>query len=209
MSNVSYPFDTTGLASTNLVTNEHHVLTELNAQTYRIIVPEFAPFYLDNLKVYFEDLQGNKTPLVQGLDFNPCLEFVGGTRSIGKSLYGGLAINTELVNGLVSIDYQTLGGTWTADRNLVLKRLAELNYNPRITVWDIITNIQETFPPINHDVDANNTMGYDKLIECINSLSAIIASNGSFNSALLVRHVKNTQRHGNGSANAKMHYLYG
>ena len=36
--------------------------------------------------------------------------YLGGTRSIGKALYGGISIIDTLVNGYIEIDYQTLGG---------------------------------------------------------------------------------------------------
>ena len=55
MSDPVLPFDPTGLASTNYVEDEVHTLTEINDATYRLIVPTFAPFYLDNFKFVHRD----------------------------------------------------------------------------------------------------------------------------------------------------------
>ncbi len=172
---VSYPFDTTGLALTNLIVDEIHTLTEVNDQNYRILIPEFAPFYLDNLQIKHTDLSGQTHILTEGPDYTICLPYIGATRSIGKMLYGGITINRDDINGLIKVTYQTLGGDWTADRLMVLEALAEYVYNPRITVWDIVTNKPNQFPPINHDQSMNYIYGHQDLIDSINDLADQVA----------------------------------
>src|SRR5574343_1327482 len=134
MSGVSYPFDQTGLSPANLVVDEIHTLTEINDVTYRIIIPEFSPFYLDNLVVRHTDSTGVTRDLIQDVEYVPCLLYVGATRSIAKVVYGGLSINTELLNGVIKITYQTMGGDFCADANYVLERIASSNYNPRTAI---------------------------------------------------------------------------
>ena len=50
-----YDFDPTGSLPANLVVDELHTITEINANTYNIIIPEFAPFYTNNLSVVYND----------------------------------------------------------------------------------------------------------------------------------------------------------
>lgn len=173
---VTYNLDLTGISPDNLIENEQHTLTEVNNQTYRTIVPEFAPFYLDNFTLRHLDDEGNITNLVEGVDFYLSLPYIGASRSIGKMLYGGITMNTDFVNGLIMANYQTLGGTWNADAGYVLNMLAEHIYNPRIVVWDQVTNIQETFPPTNHDQSLDYIYGYQELINAINAMAASIAN---------------------------------
>lgn len=174
MSGVSYPFDQTGLSPANLVVDEIHTLTEINDVTYRIIIPEFSPFYLDNLVVRHTDSTGVTRDLIPDVEYVPCLLYVGATRSIAKVVYGGLSINTELLNGVIKITYQTMGGDFCADANYVLERIASSNYNPRTAIWDTLSNVQDLFPPIQHPQNIDTIYGYQQLIDAINALAQTI-----------------------------------
>ena len=176
MSGVTYPFDTTGLAPTNLVVDEIHTLTEINDVTYRIIIPVFSPFSLDNFVIKHTNTIGETVNLIPDVDYHFCLPYVGASRSIGKMLYGGVTINTELINGVLKFTYQTIGGEWCADASYVRERIAEKIYNPRTTVWDIVTNKQDLFPPINHPQDIDTIFGHQALIDSINNVANTIVN---------------------------------
>ena len=173
---VTYPLDITGIAPTNLIVDELHTLTEINSSTYRIIIPEFSPFYLDNFLIEHVDNIGNVRQLYESVDFNFCLPYIGATRSIGKMIYGGLSIITEPTNGTIRIRYQTLGGEWNADPTYVLEVIAEHIFNPRVTVWDVVTNKPTMFPPINHDQSLDYVFGHQELIDALNALAEQIAT---------------------------------
>lgn len=175
--NVSYPLDTTGLSTTNKIVDEVHVLSEINSSTYRIVIPQFAPFYLDNFKLTHIDDIGNVRILTPDLDYSHCLLYVGATRSVGKTVYGGVTINTEFLNGTLKATYQTVGGDWIADPSLVLERLAELVYNPRTTVWDSVTNKPNAFPPTVHAQHMDNVVGHKDLVAAISALGDLILNN--------------------------------
>ena len=153
MPNVTYPLDTTGISPANLVRDEPHVLTEINDATYRIIIPDFAPFYQDNFQLRYSDGAGNISILEKGIDFDFCLPYMDASRAIGKYLFGALTIHNAYVQGYLAVDYQTLGDKWVADKNYVLEQLVEHNYNPRVVYWDQLTNVQQTFPPTSHAQD--------------------------------------------------------
>lgn len=188
---VTYPLDTTGLSPGNLILNEAHTLTELNSNTYNLIIPKFAPFYVDNFKLRHISDTGVITNLQEGYHYNFALMYLGGTRSIGKALYGGISIIETLVNGYISIDYQTLGGDWTADSQYVLTRLAEMAYNPRVTVWDVVTNKQQIFPPINHDNNMDYVYGHGELITKLNEIVVAIINSSVTLDPLLTRLINN------------------
>lgn len=192
---VSYPFDPTGLASTNLIADEIHTLTEVNNQPQRILIPEFAPFYLGNLQVKHVNIGGITTVLNEDTDYTVCLPYIGATRSIGQMIYGGITINNDSLNGLIKITYRTLGGEWTADKNYVLEAISEYNYNPRITVWDIVTNKQDLFPPINHDQSMDYVFGHQNLIDSINNLADQVIQGPNPNTGIIQHLINENNPH--------------
>lgn len=184
MADVSYPLDTTGISPGNLVRNELHTVTEVNARTYNLLVPVFAPFYIDNHKLEHVLQDGTTRELIPDVDYYPALPYIGASGSIGKMIYGAWSLNTELAVGTIRITYQTLGGDWCADRDYVLEALAAKVYNPRTTVWDIVTDKQEIFPPINHDQNLDYIYDSGELIGSLGRIADAIlgqAGQGSGN----------------------------
>ena len=193
MPTVTYPFDSTGSAATNLVTNELHTLTEVNSTTYRILVPKFAPFYVNNFQMVYKTTDGVVTPLTEGVDFEFVFLYIGASRSIGMPVYGSISLLNELTDGYIEIvQYQTLGGDWCCDRQYVLEYLADIVFNPRRLPWERLTNVQAVFPPINHDQSMDWIKGHDDLIQCINQLANTIAlgvGQREQNMSLLIRNL--------------------
>lgn len=171
MAELSYPFDPTGIAPSNLIPNEVHTVTEANYRDYHFIVPEFAPFFEDNFKLQLITTTEGIIDLVPDRDYAFALEYVAATRSIGKSIYGAVTISSQNITGTVLVSYQTLGGEWTASRTFVLNRIAEKIYNPRTTIWDVITDKPTQFPPINHNQLFDYVYGQKELIDAINALA--------------------------------------
>lgn len=172
----AYPLDTTGFSPGNLIPNEVHTLTEVNGAPYRILIPVCAPFYLDNFILKHRDTAGNETVLVQDVHYYHCLPYIGASRSIGKLIYGGVAINDNLLGGTILVTYQTLGGDWVADPIFVRERLIELIYNPKITIWDVVTNKPNQFPPINHSLNIDAVFGQQDLIAGLDRIVTQLAA---------------------------------
>jgi hypothetical protein len=188
---IQYPFDPHGTAASNKINfgEDVHTTSFINARTYNIIIPKAAPYFADTLQVDFIDFDTNeRTTLVRDVDFSESLMFIGATRSTGKAVYGAISLLRQSMNGTVDLSYQTVGGQWVADHNAVLTHLANMNYNPRIISWDQVTNIQETFPPTVHELELDDSFGYQELIEAINSMSNTILQNGGNLSALIGTH---------------------
>ena len=190
---VIYPFDPTGLAATNLVTDEQHTLTSVNSTTYRLIIPKFAPFHVNNFEMVHITMDGVETPLQEAIDFNFVFLYLGASRSIGTVVYGGITLLNELTDGYIKIKrYQTLGGEWCCDQQYVLSLLADIVFNPRTVPWEKLTNVQQVFPPINHDQAMDWIKGHDDLIQAINGLADTIVNGGQLreqNLSLLIRNM--------------------
>lgn len=180
----SYNLDITGIDPNNLVVNEVHMVTEINSATYDLIIPKFGPFYLPNFNLEHLAEDGSVRPLYENTDYVLVLPFVGGIRSLGQVIYGGISISTLFATGALRVTYQTLGGSWTADSSYVLEYLANRVYNPRVTTWDLVTNVQQVFPPIAHNNDFNNFYGQEQLIESINQITAAIVAEAGIKAGL-------------------------
>ena len=196
MPTLQYPFDPTGLAVTNYVASEHHPVTEVNFRDFFYIVPDFAPFIdTDKTKIIHYALNADGTLKTEGvelrkdLDYYAVLTYQGATRELTKPVYGGFSLNSRITDGVVAVFYQALGGTWTADRNYVLEALSDRAYNPRVTLWDNVTNVQDLFPPINHDQDFDDMLGQKDLIASIDRMTTELGK--SHDSLGIVRHLMN------------------
>ena len=96
-----YPLDTTGVSTTNKIQDEEQFLTEANFKDYRYVIPDFSPFYLNNLIVIHVQTDGSKKVLTEGIDFYPALQYVAATRSIGREIWGGISFTNKNIQGTV------------------------------------------------------------------------------------------------------------
>ena len=175
MPTLSYPFDQTGLAPTNLVTDEYQALQSVNGRNYYMVIPRCAPFFAnDRMKVQLDN--GSQiVDLREGQDYYLCLPYVGASRSLGKMLYGGIMVLNTALNGNVLLTYQTIGGKWVTDTSTVLEALGNMVYGPRTATWDVLTNVPEAFPPIVHTVEVEEIYGQEELVKAILKLAKDIS----------------------------------
>lgn len=186
MPTITYPLDMTGLAASNLVVDELHTVNESQFRDYFFIVPLYAPFYTDNFSL---SLISNsvETPLTPGVEFDFALPYVAGVRATGKLMYGAITLNNLTLDGILKMSYQTIGGDIMANRLLVLQTLAEKVYNPRITIWDIVTDRPDVFPPVPHYQDFDQFYSQEDLINAINQIPVWLAANR--NEVPIVQHL--------------------
>lgn len=192
MTTVSYPFDTTGKADTNLVTNELHTLTEVNSAPYRLLIPVASPFYLNNLLLEHIDESGAVRELIEGVDYYNALIYMAASRSTGRPVYGGWSINNALINGTIRCQYQTVGGPWVADSAYVYQQLLENQANPRTVYWDQITNIQDLFPPTPHTDNIQDFTGLDSVLATMDSIRQAILDAPNNLPGTFMAHIQST-----------------
>lgn len=179
---VTYPLDISGVNPSNLVSGELHTVSGSQFRDYFFIIPQFAPIFTDNFSASITS-NGVTRPLVEHIDFSFCLSYVTGTRTTGKAMYGGITLHNLEMDGIITINgYQTIGGDQVADRLHILNYLAEKAYNPRTTVWDIVTNVPNAFPPVPHYQDYDDFKGQEAVVEKLEAIRVAIASNSSLTS---------------------------
>jgi len=176
---VTYPLDLTGVSPANLVTNELHSVNEAHFRDYFFIVPNFAPFYVDNFKATIT-IGSTTRDLVEDVDFSFALSYVTGTRVTGKAMYGAITLHNLNLNGIINLQaYQTIGGDQIADRLQVLTLLADKAYNPRTTIWDILTNVPNALPPSPHYQDYDQFFGQEEVVNALGQIRDAIIQNSS------------------------------
>ena len=173
--NYQYPLDLTGTAPTNLVSNEQQVITEINGKFSQIIVPDYAPFYLDNLKLIHISEDSTETILNIDTDFFVGYPYQDLARETGKLTFGTLVVVNKNAKGRFKLSYQTIGDKWAADAQFVKNKLLELAYNPRIAYWDQLTNVQDKFPPQDHNHDITESDKWPALMAAIDRVTQAIA----------------------------------
>lgn len=178
MPTVTYPLDMSGNNPANLIEGELHTVSESHFKDYFFIVPEFAPFYVDNFSLSIS-INGNITPLQEDVDYSFALQYVTGTRVSGKAMYGAITLHNLNLNGILLMNYQTIGGDQIADRLLVLTTLADKAYNPRTTIWDILTNVPNSLPPSPHYQDYDQFLGQEELVTKLGEIRDAIITNSS------------------------------
>ena len=167
------PFDPTGESATNLILNEVHTLTKQNYRDYHYIVPKFAPFYAESVKLKIVQLDMSEKELVLGIDYHLTHKFITASTSIAKGdICGSITFLDNELSGVLYIEkYQALGGIWTATDEELLKIVSSAQKNPRITSWESVSGRPVHFPVVNHEYDLINLKGTNELIEAIDRLS--------------------------------------
>lgn len=173
-----YEEDLTGIKVDNLVVDELHAVSESQFKDYKLIIPNFAPFYHTNFKVIISS-NGVERELVEDVDYSLTLNYIAGTRTTGKILYGGIQLHDLASNGVLKMTYQTLGGGHLVDRLDILTLLADRVYNPRETVWDTLTNVPVAFPPKPHFQDYDTFYGQEVVVKSLDDIAEAIATNTS------------------------------
>lgn len=177
---VVYPLDTSGVNPTNLVQGELHSVSGSKLGPNNFLVPDFAPFYIDNFKAKIT-VGSDTRDLVEDVDYSFALPYVTGTRTTGKAMYGGVTLHNLSLSGIITLErYQTIGGDQVADKLAVLTLLADKAYNPRTTIWDILTNVPNALPPVpNHYQDYAQFYGQEQLVGALLEIRDAILQNSS------------------------------
>jgi hypothetical protein len=173
----TYPFDGTGAAPSNHVTNEVQNITAVNSNEFHIVVPNFAPFFRPVGGILFTVINGTTmTPMSEGVDYLFTHKFVEATINTGIPVYGSITLLDKNFSGLLILDYQTVGGEWTLNETKINEILANNLLNPRITTWEQLGDVPCNFPVIDHlHVDPEEMIGMPELVAAVEAIGLALA----------------------------------
>lgn len=175
MATIIYPYDPSGVATTNLITDElRSVQPPADINQASFVIPLKAPFFVESLKVYTaKNKQG--TRLIEGKDFFITHEFVAGTNWLGKPLAGGIAFTNALYTGNLYFTYQTLGGDFVVNDVTILESITQKLYaDVRFVTWDQLTGVPSAFPPDAHQHVVTDIKTLADVVTALNSIAAAL-----------------------------------
>ena len=97
--NPVYAFDPNGINQNNIIRNERHTVTIKNNYDFNYIVPDYAPFFVNDFKMYTLTQQGAKNYMVEGVDYVFGFRFIQATMRAGKVLYGSVQFINRKFSG--------------------------------------------------------------------------------------------------------------
>lgn len=166
-----YPFDPTGSLTSNVIPNERHVLSGVADREFNFIVPKFAPFFRNNLRIRHLGLGRD---LVEGVDYHLTHWFHAASHGVGRPVYGSITFLDRSLTGVVELRYQTIGGDWVYDEGTILELMANRLMNPRITTWEQVVDLPFQFPVIDHEWNLDDMTGATEIVQKLDEITAAI-----------------------------------
>lgn len=110
---MAYSLDTTGLAPSNYVAIETHLVTPQSLANYAYILLNHGPFFGNNLQVTYTPRNGLSIVLSLGEDYQPIFELEGFGDTTSTKVWGAISLTNPALLGSIQVSYQSLGGNWT------------------------------------------------------------------------------------------------
>lgn len=177
----TYAFDPHGTNDTNYIRGERHTITGKNNYDFNYLIPDCAPFFVNDFKMYVLTQQGSKQYFTEGVDYVFGFRFIQATTLAGKILYGSVSfINRQFV-GDVWIDYRTVGGDWVLTTEKIVQVIADWEYNPITTTWEQIADLPYQFPPVQHTENIERMTTVSDLIDVVRELGNARGNGGGVN----------------------------
>lgn len=175
-----YPFDPTGLAETNLVTETQAIESRGTFEHY-YVVPRVGPFYAESVKLRLYPIGANvNNPaggqlLEEGEHYNFGYHFAYASHTIGKPVYGSITFYDRTLKGQLRMEYQTIGDDWVLDDAAYNELLLNKVYNPRIGTWEQVVELPREFPVVNHDFNIDDFVGMSEVEDRLGDIEAAIS----------------------------------
>lgn len=195
---VSFPYDATGVASSNLIVDElHSVQPPSDISRASFIVLKASPFFKEGVELYTGP---NKTGtrLVPNKDYFYTHKFVAGSTYLGRTLYGSITFTNSNYSGNVYATYQTLGGDFVLNDVSVIERITNEYYQDiRFVTWDQIKGVPSAFPPDAHQHPVTDVKTFDDVVISLENIAAAILAAGATGGgdqgalALITQHLSN------------------
>lgn len=190
-----YPFDPVGTAASNKVT-ETQIIQPRGTFDHYYIVPRYAPFYAESVKLRLYPMGANvNNPaggrlLVEGVDYDLGYHFAHASHTIGKAVYGSINffMKQPAIEGQLRMEYQTVGDVWTLSTEDYMELLANVIFNPRITTWEHVVELPFQFPVVNHTFDIKDFTGMSDVEQKLDDIEAAILQ---ANAGGLLDHINN------------------
>lgn len=154
-----YELDPTGLNPSNLIIDEPHVLSN---REVRSISVNYGPFF--NNSVIVKD---GSTVLVNGVDYQCSELHQEATLKYGKEISTVILILNTNVHTNVTVTYQTLGGHYLNDGQIIASLYESVINDNRPVDWENVFNKPGFFPPTLHRHLLEDVYGFEAVVDAL------------------------------------------
>ena len=144
---VTYPYDPAGTKDECHLQDESHVILT-NDNSYRVIVPELAPFFKHDLVIVHT---ASGLELKEGRDYELGYRLLSAKKVAQRDIYGCIVIINPILKGVFFVTYRTVGGNFVGVRSDVLTYLANALNDPTKTPYDKVIDRPGYFTPPKHE----------------------------------------------------------
>lgn len=144
---VAYPYDPAGTRDECHIQDESHIILT-NDNTYRVIVPEMAPFYATDLTIIHAE---SGLELKEGKDYNLGYRLLSAKKIAQRDLFGCIVLINPQLKGEFILEYRTVGGNFVGVRSNVLTYLANALNDPVKTPFEKVIDRPAYFTPAKHE----------------------------------------------------------
>lgn len=174
MATATYPYDPTGEASTNRISNElQNIQPPADVTDASFIIPRAAPFFLNSLKVK-KGNTANAEVLLEGIHYIPTHHFVSMSYVLGTPIYSSITLLDKNYTGNIYLDYQTIGGQYVMNSYAGVEELTRQVYSVYSVTWEQVAGLIQGLPPTDHKMAGDDTTGYGEMIDAVRYLAATI-----------------------------------
>lgn len=166
---IRYPYDPVGDNPVCKVEGERYALSSIN-NTYRCIVPEFAPFYREGLII--KSWPSGQT-LTEGKHYELGLKYSQENEIATKPLFGAIRFMDTVLNGEIElVQYQTVGANFTRGGKKTLEYLVNYLLDPAHVVWEAVIQKLDEYPVYEHSQDWHDFTNKETIAAAIDGITA-------------------------------------
>lgn len=167
---VAYPYDPAGTRDVCHLQDESHVILT-NDNSYRVIVPELAPFFKHDLSVIHT---ASGLELKEGKDYELGYRLLSAKKVAQRDLYGAIVIINPQLKGEFSVSYRSIGGNFVGIRSEVVTYLANALNDPTRTPFEKVIDRPSYFTPPKHEQHYSDFLNKEYTEDAIDDLVAAI-----------------------------------
>lgn len=153
---IRYEFDATGVSRDNFIAAETRVIL-LNRKR-RVVAPYCSPYYTESMQI-----KDNTTGqfLIKGQDWQPVDFHEFAMRYTGKEIASIVVITNPSVSKDITLSYQTVGGPFANNAEIVKQQIDALELDNRPVHFDKILNKPHGYNPAHHLHHIGDIYGFE------------------------------------------------
>lgn len=164
---IRYPLDLSGMDPNNLVLGEEHSVADSNKKA---VATTYGPFFTKGLVVRNA---ATGAPLTKNVDYVAAHLYQEATMRSGQEVCAVIIVKNPTV-ATISIDYQVVGGEFTAASSVIEQLLIDFESDDRPITWGMIIGVPDQFPPAAHLHDIGDLYGFEFLVEVLEGIRQAI-----------------------------------